>query len=269
MLEQQMQRSIKALIDEMPEIGDVLNRFGIGCVQCTVGTCRLGDILKIHSMPAEQQDEMLSSLAAVIYPGHEITLPKSAAPSAPHREKTQLTYSPPVRRLVEEHKLIKRLLTSVPDILAEIDEAQTLDKDLLLNAVSFIRGYADRFHHMKEEDILFDYTDRDAEIIKVIFQDHDQARGFVHAIVKATEENDLETVSRNLEAYRYLLTEHIDKEDLVLYPYIDRGLTDKQVGEMFQRFNEAEAREEADVPERYERFILNLERRYQKVEMAL
>ena len=26
--------------------------------------------------------------------------------------------------------------------------------------IDFVRGYADRFHHAKEEDILFDYADK-------------------------------------------------------------------------------------------------------------
>ena len=147
-------------------------------------------------------------------------------------------------------------------MVSEIRATTGIDADLLLAAVDFIRGYADRFHHMKEEDILFDYTDREAEIVQVILQDHDQARGFVRSIVQAVEENDAGALCANLVCYRELLTQHITKEDEILFPYIDRGLTTSQVGEMFRRFQEAEGKEADDVPQRYERFIVDIESRF-------
>jgi hemerythrin-like domain-containing protein len=114
---------------------------------------------------------------------------------------------------------------------------------------------------MKEEDILFDYTDRDAAIVQVILQDHEVARGYVGEIVRATEEGDASALCANLTHYRELLNEHITKEDEILYPNVDRGLTTHQVGEIWQRFADAESGLEADVA-RYERFITDLENRF-------
>ena len=137
-----------------------------------------------------------------------------------------------------------------------------IDGDLMRDMVDFIRGYADRYHHMKEEDILFDYTDRETPIVQVILQDHERAREYVQEIVRATEAEDGRALCANLIGYRELLAEHITKEDEALYPYIDRALTTHQVGEMWQRFERAESGLEADVPQRYERFITNLEKRF-------
>jgi hemerythrin-like domain-containing protein len=133
----------------------------------------------------------------------------------------------------------------------------------MLETVDFIRGYADRFHHMKEEDILFDYTDRQAEIVQVILQDHERAREIVRAIVRAVQEDNCDDLCANLLSYRELLTEHITKEDEVLYPYIDRGLTTSQVGEIFRRFEEVESELADDIPQRYEQFITSLAARFQ------
>ena len=38
------------------------------------------------------------------------------------------------------------------------------------------------------------------------------------------------------------MTEHIKKENEVLYPWIERGLSTTQVGELFAKFNEAEGK---------------------------
>jgi hemerythrin-like domain-containing protein len=119
---------------------------------------------------------------------------------------------------------------------------------------------------MKEEDILFDYADREAEVIQVMLQDHDRARSLVRASAEAIEARDCAALCSHLLAYRELLTEHITKEDDILYPYIDSQLTTSQVGEVFRRFEEVEGGPDAEVSGRYQRFIMNLEDQFQPKE---
>ena len=57
--------------------------------------------------------------------------------------------------LIEEHRLIERMLTTIEDALAEVEAGQQLDPLFVDAAIDFIRTYADRTHHGKEEDILF------------------------------------------------------------------------------------------------------------------
>jgi hemerythrin-like domain-containing protein len=44
-------------------------------------------------------------------------------------------------------------------------------------------------------------------------------------------------IIEQLTAYGALLTEHIRKEDDILYPWMNRELTDTQVGQLFSKFN--------------------------------
>ncbi|NDK16044.1 MAG: hypothetical protein GW911_28780 [Armatimonadetes bacterium] len=262
-MDKYLKAGVKALIEEHPPIGEILDRYGIGCVPCTVGTCKLEDVVKFHHLTPHRQARLTYEIEKALYPDRDVpepAVPEGAAADVP----AEIPYSPspPVRRLVAEHDNIKRLLAAIPAITAEIERTGQLDADLLRGVLDFIRGYADRFHHLKEEDILFDYANKDEEIIKVIYQDHDAARGYVRAAAEAIESGDAQAVCANLRNYRALLTEHIDKEDGVLYPYLDRGLTTSQVGQLFQRFNEAESQVDADVPARYLRFVEELERRY-------
>ena len=41
-------RQIKDVIEEHPEIGVILDRFGIGCTKCSIGTCLLQDVVSVH-----------------------------------------------------------------------------------------------------------------------------------------------------------------------------------------------------------------------------
>jgi hemerythrin-like domain-containing protein len=263
-MDRYLQMGVKDVIEAFPGVGKALERHGVGCVPCTVGTCKLEDVVQIHALPPEEEERLMAEIREAIYPGRgpaAPAAPAAAEPSAPR----EISYSPPVQRLVDEHALIKRLLSLIPDLIQEVrasGEIHADTADLLGRALEFIRGYADRFHHMKEEDILFDYTDREADIIRVIGEDHDRARGHVRAAASAIDGGDNLALIANLAAYRELLSEHIKKEDEVLYPYIDRALTTAQVGQIFQRFEETESELPPDVPGKYEQFIADLARRF-------
>lgn len=47
--------AIQNVIASYPEIGDILNRYEIGCVTCKVGICLLKDVVSIHGLTQEQE----------------------------------------------------------------------------------------------------------------------------------------------------------------------------------------------------------------------
>ncbi len=135
---------------------------------------------------------------------------------------------------------------------------------MIQQGIDFIRSYADKFHHAKEEEILFKYFDENLDILKSMLEDHTKARGHVRALVEAVEKREKKRIIEHLNAYRELLTEHIKKEDEILYPWMDRGLTMKQVGELFSRFDEVDETSGNGVTERCRRFIIEVEEKIQK-----
>jgi hemerythrin-like domain-containing protein len=129
-----------------------------------------------------------------------------------------------------------RWVKLIPQVVAAIDLSAAKDQALLLAGVDFIRSYADKFHHAKEEDILFGYFDQTQGVIKAMLSDHEVARTHAREAAEAIERQDHDAVARHLGAYGRLLTEHIIKEDTILYPWMDRELSTGQVGELFARF---------------------------------
>ncbi len=61
-------------------------------------------------------------------------------------------------------EVIKRLLALIPQIVTKFDISSSKDKNLVRNCADFIRSYADKYHHAKEEDILFKYFDENGYI---------------------------------------------------------------------------------------------------------
>lgn len=47
--------AIQNVIENHPEIGEILNRYEIGCVTCKVGICLLKDVVSIHGLTKEQE----------------------------------------------------------------------------------------------------------------------------------------------------------------------------------------------------------------------
>ena len=244
-----LESNIKDLIRDNPPIGSLLDEYGIACVTCGVGTCRLEDIIEIHNLSADEEFEVLSKIADVLYPGQTVSIPRISR----ERKPASTSYSPPVKILVDEHVHIKKVVAFIPSLKAMLRDDAQRAFSLTKRAVEFIRNYADRFHHAKEEEILFGYFDTSVEIFQVMYRDHEKARGHVAAIVAGVEREDVEAVTENLEAYGELLNEHIRKEDEALYPWIDRYLTTAQVGELYTRFASV-ATEFGDEPAGYETF---------------
>ena len=250
--------NIKEIIQQYPPVEEVLQEYDIACVTCNVGTCQLIDIIEIHDLSSEQQQAVLSRIAKIVFPDREIKIP--TIQRQPHSDKLKL--SPPVNKLVQEHVLIKRLIHFIPFLLEELKEDRQTAGALIEEGLDFIRSYADRFHHAKEEEVLFKHFDENAEIFQVMHQDHEQARSHVRQTQAALDKGDDETVSRHLLAYRELLEEHIKKEDEVLYPWIDRNLSVSQVGELYSKFTAIDG-EFDDEPKRHERYIRRLEETFQ------
>jgi len=255
-MERYLRTPIKEIIGKHPAVGAVLEEYRIGCVPCSVGTCLLADIVEIHDLSREDEGTLMARIAAVVAPGQVAALPE---PRTRRPEATRkFSYSPPMKSLVEEHGRIKRFLAVLPSVIDRFDARSEADRGLVRGGLDFVRSYADRFHHAKEEDILFSLFDPDLDILKAMREDHERGRAFARAAGEALARGDGEGIAANLRGYAGVLSEHIRKEDEILYPWMDRNLSMRQVGELFARFRAVDERFEED-RKKYESFVGRLE----------
>jgi len=258
-MEALLKKGIKEIIDQYPDVEKILDDYGIGCGPCSVGICQLKDIVDIHNLPEDQEQELMQKIAGIIYPGQDIKIPagKKKAPAV----ADEIKYSPPMKQLVDEHVLIKRWIALIPAVVKNLDLESGEGRQLIRDGIDMIQSYADRYHHAKEEDILFKYFDEDSEILQVMYEDHTAGRGHVRAMLEAFDRKDKATLGEHLLAYRDLLTEHIKKEDEVLYPWMDRNLSTTQVGELFSKFSGVDEKMGFS-PDKYLKFIEKLEKQF-------
>ena len=114
--------------------------------------------------------------------------------------------------------------------IAHLEAGETVPADELLGILDFLKTFADKCHHGKEEDILFPALEsagmpRDSGPIGVMLHEHTLGRGHIREMETALagNENHRAFVAPALN-YIELLTQHIAKENNVLFPMAERLL---------------------------------------------
>lgn len=173
-------------------------------------------------------------------------------------------------RLSEEHRLILRMLTVLEKRALRVADGAAPDADFFLAAVDFIRNYADRFHHAKEEDVLFaalvaNGMPREHSPVAAMLLEHEQGRAHVRALeaaalaVRAGESGRAREIVEHACAYLELLREHIDKEDHVLYPLAERLIPAEARATILAGYAAAAERSPAGFEEHYRQLVARYE----------
>ncbi len=122
------------------------------------------------------------------------------------------------------------MLNVIQRMLERVEQAHVIDPFFVDTAVDFIRVYADRTHHGKEEDILFrdlrkkDLSSEDRQLMEELIADHIFGRTTTKALVEANiryREGDaaaLGEVTAHLQTLVDFYPVHIKKEDVVSFP---------------------------------------------------
>ena len=100
----------------------------------------------------------------------------------------------------------------------QLKNSKTVDVKFFQKVILVIKDYADGFHHLEEEDILFKVMLEEMETIHcnpipVMLNEHDAERQYVKGMEEALLHNDVDKLIENVRGYSYLLQEHVDKED--------------------------------------------------------
>lgn len=141
-----------------------------------------------------------------------------------------------------EHRHIIKMLELMEKEACKLAAAGELNKNFWKKAADFLRHYADKFHHAKEEDILFVELGRNDKLhcspMEQMIFEHNEGRGHVAAILEALESDDGAKVAKHAQGFTALLREHIFKEDNILYPMaedvLDAAIKDNMLNKFLQ-----------------------------------
>lgn len=135
----------------------------------------------------------------------------------------------PIGPLMIEHRLIERMIVRMKKETDRIEMEHNINPGFIDIAVDFIRVYADRCHHGKEEEILFrelkkkDIEEDHSRTMEELIEDHKWGRETTKKLVEAKEnyingdENALETVLELINQLVDFYPKHIKKEDKTFF----------------------------------------------------
>jgi len=131
--------------------------------------------------------------------------------------------------LMNEHRVIERSLNTLIAYARAVANGADLPRADLAGLVSFLREYADAYHHGKEEDILFramadNGMPENSGPLAVMLSEHAEGRRLTAVLAElaagegAWDQDERRRLLFAATGYARLLSEHIQKEDRVLYP---------------------------------------------------
>lgn len=169
------------------------------------------------------------------------------------------------RILADEHRYILQVVGALKKETKALAEGKPLNAVFFTKAVDFIRNYADKFHHAKEEDILFvefcnNLEHAGCNPVEQMLHEHETGRNYVRGLEDALRRNSVPDVIENARGYASLLEEHIYKEDNILYPMADQIISAGMHEAMLAKFRRAEKiRFDRGVKEKYMALASELE----------
>ena len=150
--------------------------------------------------------------------------------------------------LKNDHESILIMLQIMTSISNRIRSESTVDTVHIEKIIDFLRIFADKSHHGKEEDILFPAMEKagvpnDGGPISMMLRDHTEGRSYIAGIGSSLEQYNINGDSTSLNGiatfmdnYVELLSQHIEKENHVLFMIADSVLPEKQQDELYKEF---------------------------------
>ena len=177
--------------------------------------------------------------------------------------------------LLEEHGTIKLMFVILEKFCMMLQSGQGVNAAHLTQVLEFMSGFVDKNHHGKEEELLFPaiksvFTPDDGtDPIGVMLVDHNVSRGYIKEITsafnnyKAGDRKAITKVITSARSYINLLTQHIDKENNMLFPMADKLLTQEKQEELLKGFEKLEAEKiGSGQREEYHRMLYSLKDAY-------
>jgi len=176
----------------------------------------------------------------------------------------------PIGPLMIEHRLIDKMIELLEKESKRMRETNVMDIKFISQAVDFLKMYADRCHHGKEEEIYFkklntkQLSTQDSDMLKNLLDDHARARSLVAKISDNLEEIYSESRSQItkktasiIEDLTRLYRSHVHKEDKQFFVPSINYLSKEEKDDMLCQFWEFD---KGLIHEKYRSVLLQFEK---------
>lgn len=185
----------------------------------------------------------------------------------------------PTEVLEDEHHFIQKVVGAMAVLIETLETGKEIEQKTLQDIVEFMRTFADKCHHGKEEAHLFPALEKKGVPMRgcplgALIAEHQKGRALVSELAKATEAYTKpytkgsplaqESLVKSLRALTDLYPNHIWKEEYLAFPMADKILSAEEQRDLYEKFEIVEKEIGLDVHQRFEQFAEELERKAQK-----
>jgi hemerythrin-like domain-containing protein len=147
--------------------------------------------------------------------------------------------------LKHEHDAILSALGILDAMTGKLGGKKPPTSDDLRGFLGFLKEFADKCHHGKEEGILFPAMVKagipeQGGPVGQMLAEHAEGRKLIKAMEAAADPVDARAFAEAAGGYAGLLRSHIAKENQVLFPIAERTLPAPELDGIFERFEQHE-----------------------------
>jgi hemerythrin-like domain-containing protein len=156
-----------------------------------------------------------------------------------------------VEDLMREHGVIRRVLLVYRQTAARLRAGAKIDPKPIRQAAQLFRDFGENYHERMLEQAYIFPTLRKGEspvaaLVPTLVAQHDRGRDITDYIRTVTGKGaigDSEAFARALETLDAMYENHAAREDTIVFPAWKAGLSDKQLREMSETFEDIEHRQ--------------------------
>lgn len=172
------------------------------------------------------------------------------------RQRKRVIYLISTETLRDEHVYIKKVLAGIRKQCISIVNGGKVDAEIFTQIIDFVRSFADKYHHQKEENHLFDVMadelakDIGTGPIQGMLTEHDFGRAYIYELEQALmkyKKGDMDAkvdIVGNAMGYVQMLSKHIEKEDTAIFSLAERRLDESIQNKLDNAFKAIESKEE-------------------------
>jgi hemerythrin-like domain-containing protein len=162
-----------------------------------------------------------------------------------------MTHHDPIHVLRHEHEIILKVVAGLDRTAARLRQGGRADPETLRAIVRFMREFADRCHHAKEEDLLFPAMARKGVPesgcpLDGLRREHAQGRALVTELAEAVEAyaggaaKDGQAIVAIAGRISDLYANHIWKENEMVFPMVGRLFSESERDALYDEFEKTE-----------------------------
>lgn len=174
-----------------------------------------------------------------------------------------------ITTLMGEHDLIKQFMENLATAVLGMEEGLRPPREFFEKAAKFAHTFADKYHHFKEEHVMFAQLAQKKEgaidtHIETLRHQHERGRDYWVEITNSLDGYErgggvpTSTIIESAAAYIALLRQHIHVEDNVFFPLARHSFTEAEQQALMEEFEKAEERCGSDIVEKSCQLVMEM-----------